>query len=177
MLRILKKWLDKSLDFITAFTMGVLVLDVTWQVITRFILKDPSSWTEELATYLMIWVGLLGAAVALNRGAHLGIDYFVEKLDEKKRLFTEAFVFLSVSIFALSVLFVGGIQLVSETFQFGQTAPATGIKLGYVYIAVPISGFFIALYSIEFLTETIIKIKKLDSSTHGKPAANAETGE
>ncbi|NIX00358.1 MAG: TRAP transporter small permease subunit, partial [Phycisphaerae bacterium] len=55
-------------------TMGVLVIDVTWQVITRFVLKNPSSWTEELATYLLIWVGLLGAAVALHRGAHLGID-------------------------------------------------------------------------------------------------------
>ena len=71
--------------------------------------------------------------------------------------------FLSISIFALSVLFVGGIQLVSETFQLGQTAPATGIKLGYVYIAVPISGFFIVLYSSEFLIATIINIKKLDS--------------
>lgn len=177
MLKILKKCLDKSLDVVTAFTMGILVLDVTWQVITRFVLKDPSSWTEELATYLMIWVGLLGAAVALNRGAHLGIDYFVCKLDEKKRLFTEVFVFLSISIFALSVLFVGGIQLVFETFRLGQTAPATGIKLAYVYIAVPISGFFIVLYSSEFLIETIINIKKLDSSTQDKAAVNAETGE
>lgn len=157
MVRTVKRWLDKSLEFITAFSMGALVLDVSWQVITRFILKKPSSWTEELATYLLIWVGLLGAAVALNRGAHLGIDYFVGKLEAKKRLFSEVFVFLSITAFALSVLLVGGIQLVSETLQLGQTAPATGIKLGYVYMAVPISGFFIALYSVEFLIETIVK--------------------
>ena len=85
MLKKMKYFLDKSLDFVTAAVMGILVIDVTWQVITRFILKDPSSWSEELATYLMIWVGLLGAAVALNRGAHLGIDYFVGKLSEKKK--------------------------------------------------------------------------------------------
>lgn len=155
MVRTVKGWLDKSLEFITAFSMGALVLDVSWQVITRFILKKPSSWTEELATYLLIWVGLLGAAVALNRGAHLGIDYFVGKLEAKKRLFSEVFVFLSITAFALSVLLVGGIQLVSETLQLGQKAPATGIKLGYVYMAVPISGFFIALYGVEFLIETI----------------------
>ena len=92
MLKKLKTGLDKSLEFVTAFSMAALVVDVTWQVITRFILNNPSSWTEEVATYLMIWVGLLGSAVALNRRAHLGIDYFVGKLDFKKRLITESFV-------------------------------------------------------------------------------------
>jgi TRAP-type C4-dicarboxylate transport system permease small subunit len=161
MLKKLKNILDKSLDFVTATAMGILVIDVTWQVITRFILKDPSSWSEELATYLMIWVGLLGAAVALNRGAHLGIDYFVGKLPEKKKTFTEIVVFLCISAFSIAVLIYGGITLVDETFVLGQVAPATGIKMGYVYLAVPISGFFITIYSIEFMIESILKLKKL----------------
>jgi len=139
--------------------MGALVVDVTWQVITRFILNDPSSWTEEVATYLMIWVGLLGAAVALHRKAHLGIDYFVGKLDQKKRLITEAFVYVCIAAFSSTVLVVGGYQLVAETFERGQTAPATGIELGYVYVAIPVSGFFITLYSVEFLIETISNLR------------------
>jgi len=154
-----KKWLDRSLVTLTAVTMGILVLDVTWQVITRFIIKSPSDWTEELATCLMIWVGLLGAAVALNRGAHLGIDYFVGKLPEKKRLYTEILVFLCVGVFSFSTLLLGGIKLVTITFMQGGRLPALGILLGYVYLAVPIAGFFLTLYSIEFLIETILKIK------------------
>jgi TRAP-type C4-dicarboxylate transport system permease small subunit len=161
MLKKIKTILDKSLEFVTAMAMGVLVLDVSWQVITRFILKDPSSWSEELATYLMIWVGLLGAAVALNRGAHLGIDYFVSKLDVKKKIFTEIIVFFSVSAFSIAVLIFGGVALVNETFLLGQVAPATGIRIGYVYLAVPISGFFIALYSIEFMIESILKLRNV----------------
>lgn len=159
MLRRLKERLDLFLETLTALTMGVLVLDVTWQVITRFVLKNPSSWTEELATYLLIWVGLLGSAVALNRGAHLGIDYFVGKLTPPKRLLSEAFVFLAVSAFAISVLLVGGLELVTETFELGQTAPATGLKLGYVYLAVPLSGFFIAMYGIDFFMQTLTRLK------------------
>lgn len=161
MLKKIKRILDKSLDITTAVAMGILVLDVTWQVITRFILKNPSSWSEELATYLMIWVGLLGAAVALNRGAHLGIDYFVGRLNEKKRIFSEIFVYLIIALFSITVLLIGGAELVQETFLLGQVAPATGIKIGYVYLAVPISGFFISIYSIEFLIESILKLKKL----------------
>ncbi len=159
----IRKGLDTFLEVLTAVVMGILVLDVTWQVITRFILKNPSNWSEELATYLMIWVGLLGAAVALNRGAHLGIDYFVGKLDQKKRLITELIVFLSIGFFSVFVLILGGVKLVQETFQMGQTAPATGIKIGYVYISVPVSGFFIALYSFEFFVESFLKLKKLSS--------------
>jgi TRAP-type C4-dicarboxylate transport system permease small subunit len=156
-----KRGLDRFLDVLTAISMGVLVVDVTWQVVTRFILKNPSNWTEELATCLMIWVGLLGSAVALNRGAHLGIDYFVGKLPQKKRLFTEIFVYTCISAFSVSVLLIGGTRLVLITFMQGGILPALGILLGYVYLAVPIAGFFLSLYSIEFLIETIIKIKNL----------------
>ena len=154
--------LDKSLEFLTAFVMGVLVLDVTWQVMTRFILKNPSSWTEELATYLMIWVGLLGSAVALNRGAHLGIDFFVGKLIEKKRLFTELFVYLCVSAFSITVMFYGGLKLVSITLMQNQLSPALGLKMGYVYIAVPLTGFFLTIYGVEFFINTLTKLKNLN---------------
>jgi len=156
----IKKYLDKSLEFITAFTMGFLVLDVTWQVITRYVLKDPSSWTEEVATYLVMWVGLLGAAVALNRGAHLGIDYFVAKLTVKKRLITEAFVYFIIFTFSVLILLIGGIQLVIDTLQLGQTTPATGIKVGYWYLSIPISGFFISIYSGEFFVEVLLKMNR-----------------
>lgn len=153
--------LTKILEFFTAASMGVLVLDVSWQVITRFILKSPSDFTEELATFLMIWVGLLGAAVAYNRKAHLGIDYFVSKLKPRARFISEGIVFLLVFFFSTSVLLYGGIQLVFETFSLGQVSPALGLPLGFVYLCVPISGFFLMLYSIEYLIETIKNIKTI----------------
>ncbi|MBN1999578.1 TRAP transporter small permease [candidate division KSB1 bacterium] len=170
MFRTVKKWLDRSLEFLTALTMGVLVLDVTWQVITRFILKDPSSWTEELATFLMIWVGLLGAAVALNRGAHLGIDYFVGKFSVKNRLLSQIFVFAVVAGFALLVLMIGGWRLVALTFRWGQTSPALSLPMGYVYLAAPVSGFFMLIYSIEFCVESILKYMKTKSISSGGAA-------
>ena len=176
MLAALKRGLDRFLEFITALSMGVLVIDVSWQVITRFILRNPSDWTEELATYLMVWVGLLGSAVALNRRKHLGIDYFVGKLGEKKRLYTEVFVFLCISAFSVSVLFWGGIRLVTLTFTQGSTLPALGILLGYVYLAVPIAGFFIVLYAVEFLIQSIAALRKLKGKPD-VPLLKAETAE
>ena len=49
--------------------MGLLVLDVLWQVTSRFVIQRPSQWTDELATLLIIWVAMIGASVAFIRGA------------------------------------------------------------------------------------------------------------
>ena len=161
MLKTFKLILDKFLEFLTATVMAVLVIVVTWQVITRFIMNNPSSWTEELAIYLMIWIGLLGAAVALNRKAHLGIDYFVGKLSMKSYLITQLFVFFCIAGFSITVLVIGGLKLVTINLINNQTSPALGIKVAYVYLAVPISGFFITLYSIEFFIESLLKLVRL----------------
>jgi len=156
----IKKVLDRSLEILVTVTMAVLVADVVWQVFTRYVLQDPSCWTEELATFLMIWVGMLGASVALNRGAHLGIDYFIAKLPYKKRRYTVLIGFALVAIFSLLILIIGGIQLVSITLRTNQLSPALGLKMGYVYLALPISGFFLLFYSVELFIETFITLIK-----------------
>jgi len=156
----IKKILDRSLELLLMVVVVVLVLDVLWQVFTRFILKNPSTWTEELAVFMLIWVSLLGAAVALGRGAHLGIDYFVGKLPARIRVFTEVFVFLVVALFSFLVMIVGGIELVVDTLRLEQISPAINVKVGYVYLAVPISGFFLVLYSLIGLCERLAELVK-----------------
>lgn len=155
MIRQVKSFLDKALEIAVAICVAILVLDVLWQVFTRKVLNNPSQWTEELAIFLLIWVSLLGAAVALSLGAHLGIDYFVGKLSRTKRIFTEIVVFALILAFAGYVMLYGGADLVKSTFELGQTSPAFGIKMGYVYIAVPVSGFFMVIYSFLGMCERI----------------------
>jgi len=159
-LKSMKKVLDRSLELLVMVVVAVLIVDVLWQVFTRFVLKNPSTWTEELAVFMLIWVSLLGAAVALGRGAHLGIDYFVGKLGARKRLYTEVFVFLCISLFSLCVMVLGGAKLVVSTLKLQQTSPALQVKVGYVYLAVPISGFFLVLYSIIGLVERIADLSR-----------------
>jgi TRAP-type C4-dicarboxylate transport system permease small subunit len=155
-----KKVLDRTLEVLVTVSMGVLVVDVIWQVVSRYVLRNPSSWTEELATFLMIWVGLLGASVTLNRGGHLGIDYVTAKLPVKIQVYTELVVFFCVAMFSLLVLGIGGATLVRITLTSNQVSPALGLKMGYVYLAVPISGFFLTLYSIEFFIERVAALVK-----------------
>ena len=152
--------LDKTLELLTIISMGVLVIDVVWQIFSRFVLNHPSSWTEEFATFLLMWVGLLGAAVAVNRTAHLGVDFLVMKLPSRFKIAVELIVYLLVGAFAVMVMIIGGIELVQTTLVTNQTSPALNWKMGYVYLCLPISGFFITVYSALFFGTTILKMKK-----------------
>ena len=156
----MKRVLDRFLETLLMASVAVLVIDVLWQVFTRFVIGRPSSWTEELATFLLIWVSLLGAAVALGRGAHLGIDYFTNMLPKNTRIQTEIFVFAVVSLFSFLVMFVGGISLVMQTLALEQISGALLVPMGYVYLAVPISGAFLVLYSLIGFFERLTLLRK-----------------
>ncbi len=174
----IKKVLDRTLEILVMSVVAFLTVDVLIQVLTReaseqkflinfaeshkwfAIFVKPTVWTEELAIFLLIWVALLGAAVALNRGAHLGIDYFVSKLDKKTRIYTEIFVFLCIACFAFFVMILGGIDLVQTTLHLEQKTTTIGIEMGYVYLAVPISGCFMLLYSaLAFIERLVLCLK------------------
>jgi TRAP-type C4-dicarboxylate transport system permease small subunit len=128
--------------------MGILVLNVLWQVASRFLVGKPSSFTDELAGFLLIWVGLLGAAYATGQKQHLAIDLISKKLTEKRRRRLQIFINILMASFAIVILIVGGSNLVYITFYLGQISSALQIPIGYVYLVLPISGAFIIYYTI-----------------------------
>ena len=154
----LKSGLVRLLEVSVIVIMGILVIDVIWQVFTRFVLNNPSSWTEELAIMLLIWVSLLGASVGFQRFSHLGVDYFVKKLPARKRTINDFMVHLLVAFFAGYIMVYGGYRIVSMTLLFEQRSAALGIKMGYVYLALPISGLFIVLFSVEMAIQKFREI-------------------
>ena len=147
MLRV-RHFVDKTLAAFMAILMATLVVDVLWQVFTRFILADPSSWTEELARYLMIWVGLIGAAYAAGRGLHLAVDILPNKLTGRQAQALRLAIGTCTLLFAVVALFGGGARLVWVMLKLGQTSASLELPLGYVYLAVPISGVLIAYYAV-----------------------------
>lgn len=156
----LVKWIDFFLSWFLVTLTVIMVFDVTWQVFTRFIMRDPSSFTEELATFLLIWIGLLGSAYALRQKAHLGIDILTFKMSPKFQFIWEFVIYAIVALFAALVLVWGGIRLVKITLYLNQISAALRIKMGYVYAVVPITGFLFIFYSINFMLEAFQNLKK-----------------
>ncbi len=148
-MRALKDGLTRILELGVISMFAALVCVVLWGVVSRFVLSEPSRWTEELATFLLTWVALLGAAVGLSRKQHLGVDYLVNQLHPEARMFLQVMVQCLVVAFACSAMVYGGTMLVTETLHAGQLTPALGIRMGFVYLAMPISGLFMVLFGLE----------------------------
>ena len=165
MIKAIKKILDSILEIFVITSVGVLVVDVLWQVFTRFILQDPSSFTEELAGFLLIWIGLLGASYALYTKAHLGIDILTAKLSGVKKQFTQILIHIIVILFAIFVLVVGGIRLVNITLTLNQISPALGIQMGYVYLVLPLTGILMIYYSLVFIGHAALKRDEVETET------------
>lgn len=146
-MHLLKRRIDRILAGAVIVIMGALVVDVLWQVFTRFVLRDPSSYTEELARFLLIWVGLLGAAYVAGQRRHLAVDLLPAALSGGRRRMLERLIQTLALVFAV-ILVVGGSRLVWVTLVLGQSSAALRLPLGYVYLAVPLCGLLMAFYAV-----------------------------
>ena len=126
--------------------MGVMVVNVLWQVFSRFILGDPSSITDELARFLMIWLGVLGAAYVSGKNLHVAIDVLPSRSSKKNRRRMNISVDVFIILFSLAVFVVGGTRLVYISFVLGQQSAALQIPIAFVYAVIPISGLLIAFF-------------------------------
>jgi len=160
MSKAIRTYFNRIIDIVAILIMAALVVDVLWQVVSRYILENPSAWTEELAAFLLVWASMLGACIALRQKAHLGIDYFVEKFSRENRDIIRILVCLTIAAFSFLILILGGLQLVKATFVTNQLSPALGIKMGYVYLILPISGLLMTIYSLEQVWNYYLDIKK-----------------
>ena len=149
----LKAHVDRVLGAVVATLMGLAVVNVLWQVFTRFVLNDPSAFTDELARYLLIWVGLLGSSYATGQRLHLAIDLLPTLLTGRARQILQLVIDTSVLVFALGIMGGGGAHLVGLTTALGQSSAALGVPLGGVYAVLPLSGALMAFYAIHYLIE------------------------
>lgn len=147
----LRENINRVLGWFLAILMAVMVLNVLWQVFTRYVVGVPSSFTDELARYLLIWVGILGAAYAAGRRVHVAIDILPSRLNPQAQARLLVFVNVIIILFSLTVLVIGGSRLVYITFLLKQNSPALQIPLGGVYTIIPISGLLVMYYKISDL--------------------------
>lgn len=154
-MKLLNELLNKLVQSICILIGSVLVFCVIWQVFSRYVLNSPSTFTDELARFLFIWVALFGAAYTVGLKKHLAIDFLLVKYE--KTPFKHALLRILISLVSLTfvclIMIYGGINLVQKTFSTGQISPALGIEMGIVYIAIPISGFLMLWYLLIDLFE------------------------
>ncbi|GGD23645.1 TRAP transporter small permease [Flavobacterium orientale] len=140
---------DKVLEVALITILSIMVLNVLWQVTTRFIMGNPSSFTDELARYLMIWLGVLGAAYVSGKNMHVAIDILPQQFSLETQKKFKFVVFSMVILFAFFAFFIGGLRLVYITYTLNQYSPGMQMPLAAIYFVIPLSGLLIVYYKIS----------------------------
>lgn len=149
------KTLNKIIEGMLVLIFSLLVLDVVWQVASRYLIGQSSSFTEEFARFALIWLTVLGAAyINGQKEGHLSMDFLLDKLQPRRKNKRHRVIQVLMAVFALVVMVIGGGNLVYITLKLGQLSPALLVPLGFVYAIVPICGLIIIFFSIYHITIT-----------------------
>ena len=140
--------LEKILIILLVSLLSLMILLIFSQVFFRYILNNPLSWAEELSRHMMIWSVFIGAAIAYRNNSHMGIDLIYGVLPKEIGKFLMSFTHFGILLFSLFLLFKG--YEISEK-TMGQLSSALRIKMGYIYIAIPIGFAMIAMFSVEHI--------------------------
>lgn len=135
------KILNSVMRAIMAFAMLVLVTGGFWQVFSRFVLLNPSTFTDELLRYALIWAGLIGSAYCFYKDEHLSLGLFRDRLQGKAKIALTIFIEAITVAFIVYIYIIGGIKLV--TVNTTQLSSVLRLPMGLIYLVLPISGVFI----------------------------------
>ena len=129
----LRSILNKVIETVCMILLVLMVVLATWQIITRYILNNPSTITEDLLIYSFVWMSLLGSAYVFGKKDHMTMVFLRQKLEGKSdsmKLGLNIMTELVVMVFSVLVLVFGGIQI--SMLAMGQVSPALGLSLIHI---------------------------------------------
>lgn len=153
------KVLDKILETILALMVAVMVLGCFWQVFTRFVMNDPSKYTEEFLRYMLIWMTMIGVPYAYGKGQHLSINLAIKSFSEKGKLLTNIGIEILILVLSVFVMVAGGWMVTINSA--GQISPAMHMPMELYYACVPIGGVLMVIYGLFRLTGFIKQLKEV----------------
>ncbi len=153
MLRRIHRALDLAVLSLAVPMTVVMLGCVVWQVIGRYLLGVTTSYTDEMARFLFIWVSLLGAAYVLGKRGHIAITGLIDMTPRGIRRGFDLLIAALVILFSIVVLTVGGWLLVERNLRLGQVSPAMLMPVAYLYAIIPVSGVLSAIYAVLVAAE------------------------
>ena len=151
----LRDILTRLLNLLAGVSFLVMVVLTCWQVLTRYVLNAPSSWSEELVSYMFAWMSLLGASIVTAERGHMNIPILVEKTSPMMQNF---FACLSeVLAFLFSAIILAYCGFVIANLAMGQMSSYLGVPIGVFYIVLPLCGLLNMVYTVLNIADILKK--------------------
>lgn len=144
MIRRIWRAIDAAFEAFTVSCLVAVVFVLLWQVFSREILGSSPTWSEETARVLLVWIGFLAAALGFRERSHIAITFIVDRFPALLRRGVEWLIIGLVLLFGL-YLIVQGSEFTADSRH--ATLPGTGLPRSVLYVAMPLAGFMIVLYT------------------------------
>ncbi|MBT2699962.1 TRAP transporter small permease [Bacillus sp. ISL-40] len=172
MVKQLGRWIV-NLDSIFASISLVLIISVSVVgVFMRFVLGEPLQWTEEMTLALFVWFTFLGASVVEKENGHVGIEYFVEKLNPSIKRIADLFKEIVLTFISLFVFVYLGSQLTAQAAT--RLTPVLRVSYIYIDVAVVLCGIFSAIHIISRIGKMKQQVKINEGQIKGYQTASQE---
>ena len=145
-MKTLRTVLDQLLHVLAGVSFLAMVVLTCWQVLTRYLLKSPSTWSEELVSYLFAWASLFGASLVTGERGHMNIPILIDRLKPGAQKIFHIFGELVAFAFSAIILVYGGIQITQ--LAMGQMTSSLGVAVGVFYVVLPLCGILNMVYTI-----------------------------
>ncbi|WP_461205002.1 TRAP transporter small permease [Clostridium sp. DL1XJH146] len=149
LLEIIQKYVGMA--FLSIFIVVVII-----QIIARYI-GVSVLWTEEIAVFSFIWAVFMGAAIMVRKEEHFSFDFLKTKLTGVKKHILDIIINILMLGFSLYMLVYGKVIMV--TFWNYNWYSLPDLKMGYVWLVIPLTGFLMSIYIIEHLVSNIIEMR------------------
>ena len=149
----LRKAMTHILNGLAGISFLAMVALTCWQVFTRYILQNPSSWSEELVSYLFAWMALLGASIVTCERGHMNIPALVERMPDGLKMMFSILAELIAFLFSAVILVFGGAQI--TTLAMGQMTSSLGVPIGIFYVVLPLAGVLNMIYTAMNICEIV----------------------
>ena len=138
----LDKILDNVMRFLMAVAMFALLAGGTWQIVSRWILRNPSTFTDEFLRYVLIWASMIGSAYCFYKDKHLALDLVKGRAKGVFNIVLSVFIEAAIVFFVGYVFVYGGWTLAANATN---VSSVMRIPFKLLYSILPISGVFIIL--------------------------------
>lgn len=128
---------------------AIFIVTILYQVVARNYLKISVAWSDEIAMACFIWSVFLGAAVALRRRQHYVIELLPKHFVTTNRALR---LFGGLACLPLVYVLVVHGQVLTD-MGWNRRSVSLGTPMAYVFMAMPISGVAMLLFSLEVLRE------------------------
>lgn len=149
----IRRVVDLVLSSACAVIFAAMVVIGSYQIITRFIFKSPSTVSEELLTYSFTWMALLASSYVFGKRDHMRMGFMADKAGPGGQKVLSMISEVLIMLLAASVMIYGGVTIMDLTMT--QSTASLGIPMGVVYTIIPISGVLIVFYAVLNLADLI----------------------